>query len=225
MAVHFLAWVTSLSYTSVGSSMMTFGTQPIFASIIAHFFLGEKFRKSAAIALAIALVGVSIIAAKDYAEKETSVIGVLLALVGAVTMASILCIARVLRRKMRVLPYATTMYLTAGIVLLPGVFLVAGEFPGYAARQWLFLALIIALPQLTGHTLLNWVMKYLKALTVNLSMLVEPVVATIFAMIILGERQTWPFFLGAALILGGVTWHLITEKPAPGPPLPGPENL
>ncbi|MFH1549629.1 MAG: DMT family transporter [Planctomycetota bacterium] len=216
MALHFVSWISSLFVTSVGSAMMTFGVLPVFASIIGHFFLGEKFRKSAAVALVVAMAGIAIISINDYAQEPASVLGNLLALCGAVTFASILCIARVLRRRMHILSYAASMYLIAGLLLAPAFFFIGDEIPGYTSEMWMFLALIIIVPQLTGHTLLNWVMKYLRAFTVNLSVLVEPVVATVLAGFILGETHTWPFFLGGALVIAGIAYHLVSEQRSAG---------
>ena len=158
------------------------------------------------------MAGIAIISINDYSQEPASVLGNLLALCGAVTFASILCIARVLRRRMHILSYAASMYLIAGLLLAPAFFFVGGEIPGYTSEMWMYLALIIIVPQLTGHTLLNWVMKYLKAFTVNLAVLVEPVIATVFAWIILDEAHTWPFFLGGATVIAGIAYHLISEQ-------------
>ena len=226
MAIHFITWVAAVFITKVGSAMMIFGAQPIFAGIVAHFFLGEKFRRSAAVALAVALVGIGIVAANDYTQKPAAAVGVLLALVGAITMGSILCVAKALRRKMHIMSYACSMYLIAGLLTAPGLLFITGEIHGYTGGMWFFLALIIIVPQLTGHTLLNWATKYFKAFTVNLSILIEPILATVLAIIILGERQNFIFLIGGVFILGGITYHLIcerrTRRPAQGPVTGGP---
>ncbi len=214
MAAHFAAWVTSVFHTKVGSAMMTFGAQPIFAGIVAHFFLGERFRRSGIIALAITFAGIGIIAANDYSANPGSLLGSTLALVGAITMASILCIARVLRRKMHIMSYASSVYLIAGLALAPSLFFTAGEFGDYDGSQWLFLALIIVVPQLTGHTMLNWAMKHFTAFTVNLSSLVEPILTAIMAYFILSETQNYFFVAGGTLILGGIGYHLISGQKA-----------
>ena len=43
MALHFVSWVTAAQIMRVGSAMMVFGAQPVFAGIVAHFFLRERF--------------------------------------------------------------------------------------------------------------------------------------------------------------------------------------
>ncbi|MFH1550858.1 MAG: EamA family transporter, partial [Planctomycetota bacterium] len=55
-----------------------------------------------------------------------------------------------------------------------------------------------------------------RAFTVNLSVLVEPVVATVLAGFILGETHTWPFFLGGAIVIVGIAYHLISEQRSSG---------
>ena len=208
MALHFVSWVTAAQTMKVGSAMMVFGAQPVFAGIVSHFFLKERFALSGAIALALAFAGITIIGLGDFVEFG-NVTGTLLALVGAVTMASILCAARVLRRKMHITTYASSVYLVAGLVLAPSFFFTADKLHTYNYEQWIFMGLIVLVPQLLGHTMLNWSMKHFTAFTVNLSSLIEPVLTAILALVILHERQNGWFVLAGVLILGGMAYHLI----------------
>ncbi len=210
MALHFVSWVTAAQTMRVGSAMMIFGAQPVFAGIVAHFFLKERFAVSGVIALALALAGIAIIGLGNLVEFGNFA-GTLLALVGAITMASILCSARVLRRKLHIMTYAASIYLVAGLALAPSFFFTAGKLGDYAYEQWIFMALIVLVPQLMGHTMLNWAMKHYTAFTVNLSSLIEPVLTAVLALVILHERQNELFVLAGALILGGMAYHLISE--------------
>jgi drug/metabolite transporter (DMT)-like permease len=69
----------------------------------------------------------------------------------------------------------------------------------------IFAALALG-PMLLGHTGLNWALKYLPAYVVNLTMLGEPVGATVLAAILPGIREVpaSATFAGGALILVGI---------------------
>jgi drug/metabolite transporter (DMT)-like permease len=69
----------------------------------------------------------------------------------------------------------------------------------------IFLGLAVG-PMLLGHTGMNWALKYLPAYVVNLTVLGEPVGATLLGMILPGIRQipSSMTLIGGAIALAGV---------------------
>ena len=69
----------------------------------------------------------------------------------------------------------------------------------------IFVGLAIG-PMLIGHTGMNWALKYLPAYVVNLTVLGEPVGATLLGALIPSIRQipTVNTLVGGAIVLGGV---------------------
>ena len=61
-------------------------------------------------------------------------------------------------------------------------------------------------PMLLGHTGMNWALKFLPAYVVNLTVLGEPIGATVLGAIIPSIRQvpTVSTLVGGAIMLGGV---------------------
>jgi drug/metabolite transporter (DMT)-like permease len=53
-------------------------------------------------------------------------------------------------------------------------------------------------PQILGHTVLNWALKYVDASVISGTILAEPVVSALLAWLVLSERP------GLATVLGGV---------------------
>jgi drug/metabolite transporter (DMT)-like permease len=66
------------------------------------------------------------------------------------------------------------------------------------------LVLLAVIPQLVGHTTLNWALRYLPAARVSLLVLGEPIGAGLLAFALFGELPTWLGGLGAAIILLGL---------------------
>jgi drug/metabolite transporter (DMT)-like permease len=70
------------------------------------------------------------------------------------------------------------------------------------------------LSQLAGHSCYNWALKWVSASAVAVSLLGEPVGASILAYFLFGEALGISTVAGGALILGGI--YLSASGPAPG---------
>ena len=61
---------------------------------------------------------------------------------------------------------------------------------------------IALVPMIFGHTLYNWALKWISAPVVSISLLGEPVGASILAFIVLGESPGVLTLVGGAVTLG-----------------------
>jgi drug/metabolite transporter (DMT)-like permease len=92
----------------------------------------------------------------------------------------------------------------AAVLLVLSV-LVAGEpFTGYSTKTFVMLGLLALVPQLVGHSAINWALAYVPAALVAVAILGEPVGATALAAIILEEMPSGFEIAGALLVLAGV---------------------
>ncbi len=71
-------------------------------------------------------------------------------------------------------------------------------------RLYLWLLALGIIPQLLGHSLLNWALKYISAAYVSLTLLGEPIGTSILAYIFLRESPTLLEGVGAVFILAGI---------------------
>ena len=76
----------------------------------------------------------------------------------------------------------------------------------HAARDWLVFSGLALGPMLIGHTGQNWALRYLPAYAVNLTLLGEPVGATLIAWFLpaIGETPSASAVVGGGLILLGI---------------------
>jgi drug/metabolite transporter (DMT)-like permease len=63
-------------------------------------------------------------------------------------------------------------------------------------------------PQILGHTILNWALKYVDASIISGIILPEPVVSALLAWLILSERPGLATVLGGVVVLVGL-YHLL----------------
>lgn len=95
-------------------------------------------------------------------------------------------------------------YATAAIVLLPLPLLFRTGYTGYSAQVYVAILLMALFPQLIGHTSFNWAVRWISPTLVTLTILAEPIGASILGMIIFQETPSWAVALGALIILAGV---------------------
>jgi drug/metabolite transporter (DMT)-like permease len=113
-------------------------------------------------------------------------------------------IGRRVRARIAFPRYLLLVNSVSGATLLALAALGGTSLSGYPAATWGWLLLLAAGPHLMGHGLLNWSVRRLPAFTVNMAVLGEPVLATIYAAFLFREVPGPPFYAGALLIAGGI---------------------
>jgi drug/metabolite transporter (DMT)-like permease len=219
LALHFATWITSLEFTTVASSVVLVTTTPLWVAILAPLVLHERLRAAAGVGLILALTGGIIVSLSDACVWKAGIpvcpslqdffsgsgfLGDFLALFGAWMAAGYMLTGRKLRSNMKLVPYIFLVYGMAGVVLLI-IMLVMGKNPiGLPTTAYLWFALLALVPQLLGHSIFNWALKYLPASYVSVTLLGEPVGSTLLAYFIFQEMPGWVKFGGALLILAGI---------------------
>jgi drug/metabolite transporter (DMT)-like permease len=204
LSLHFAFWIGSLKYTSVASSVVLVTTYPIFVGIGSRFFLKERMGLYLVFGIVLSVLGSGLISYGDMAISREALMGDGLALLGALTASGYFLVGRKMRKSQDLLSYIFPVYSAAGFLLVIFSLLSQKNFFGYSWTTYLFLFLLALIPQLIGHTTINWALKYLPASMVALTYLGEPVGSTILAYFILNEELTpWKIF-GGILILAGI---------------------
>jgi len=218
LAVHFATWISSLEFTSVASSVVFVATGPLWVAILSPMVLNERLTFVAMIGLALAFCGGTVIGLSDacvlqnglHCPELSQVLrgramwGNFLALCGAWAVSGYLLIGRKVRAKMSLVPYIFLVYGFAALALILFVF-AAHENPfvySPSAYGWIFL--LAAIPQLIGHSMFNWLLKYLSATMVAVTTLAEPVGSATLAFFLLNETPALAVIVGGALILIGI---------------------
>ncbi|MEW6662055.1 MAG: DMT family transporter [Bacillota bacterium] len=211
LALHFYTWITSLYFTTVASSTVLVSTHPLFVVAGSYLFLKEKVSAQALIGSILAIGGCVIIGLGDFALGGKAFLGDMLAVAGAGFVAAYFVIGRGLRRKLSLLSYVVVVYSTCSLVLLFIALTTNAPLYPYPPETWaLFLALAVV-PTIGGHTLFNWVLGHLPAPVVSVSILGEPVVASILAVLFLAESPTLQQAAGGAIIIIGMLRFFLSK--------------
>jgi len=212
LTIHFSAWITSLKYTSVASSVVLVQSAPIFVALGSLVFLRERLSLLMISGIAIALIGAIGISIHDFAMNQGTLFGNVLALGGALGAAGYLLAGRKIRAEVDTFRYVTIVYSLTAIFLLILTLVSGTALTGYSGRNYLLFLAIAFFPQVIGHTSFNWALKYFSATTVSILLLGEPIGASILAVIFLGETVSLMKIIGGMVILVGVSIAIIAES-------------
>jgi drug/metabolite transporter (DMT)-like permease len=204
LAVHFGLWITSLGYTSVATSVVLVTASPIFVALASRMLFGQRLGRRALFGIGISLAGAVLIGYGDWIVGTKSLLGGVLALSAALAITGYLLIGQRLRRRMGLLSYVTLTYSSAGVLLLIAAFVAGYSLTGYSSGTYLMLVLLALVPQLIGHSSLNWSLRFVPATFVAIAVLGEPVGASLWAFLFLHEAPSVAELFGGALILAGV---------------------
>lgn len=207
LALHFATWITSVTLTSVAASVLLVSTTPVFVALASWWLSRERLRGMGWFGIGLTLVGVGLIGGGDLTGSSAT--GNMLALAGGAAAGGYLLAGAGARRDLGIIEYAVVAYAVAAVLVL-GVCLVADvELGGYPAVTWWSLAGLIAGPQLLGHTVINFVLVDIDATTVSVTIMAEPIIATLMAFVLFAETPSALVFPGGVLILAGI--YLVTS--------------
>ncbi|MDP8206938.1 MAG: DMT family transporter [Candidatus Electryonea clarkiae] len=208
LCFHFATWITSLSYTTVATAVFLILLQPIFIAIAAHWLLQEHLNRWNIGAMLITVMGALLICGGDFQFESNHLFGSFLAFIGAIGSAGYLFIARVARPDrmsqgggVRLNRYLPPVYWVAAIGMLIVCLVAKVELFPFPAKTWISLISLALIPTVIGHSLFNWALRYLPAFSVNISIVGEPVGASLLAFFLLAERPSAGLLIGAPLMI------------------------
>ncbi|MFC7216824.1 DMT family transporter [Streptomyces polyrhachis] len=218
MATFQTAYFAAVEATGLAvGTVVTLGAGPVLIACGARLFLGERIGVGGAAAVLGALTGLAVLVLGG-SGASVRPLGVLLALVSACGYAATTLITRGAGRSGGQEDAMTTTAWTFGLGTLPLLPLAALEGPGLAlphtddpARLLLLLAYVVVVPTALAYVLYFAGAVVVRAATVAVVMLIEPVSAAAIAVLLLGEHLTAATVAGTVLLLGAVAGLTLAE--------------
>ena len=214
LAIHFTAWVSSLQFTTVLVSVVIVSTGPIWVAVLEVLFLHIRLSRLVVAGLIIALAGGVIIGipingaaeltARGADDLRATATGALLAWIGALSVSVYMLIGRVLRTRLAVIPYVWLVYSVAAIFGGSVILLTSTRVTGYATEGYAVLLAMGLVPQLLGHSSLNYLLEYFPAALVSMFSQLEPLGSALLALVLFRELPPEQQITGSVIIVIGV---------------------
>ena len=203
LGCHFACFFLGVRNTSIANATLLGCMAPIFTVIIS-IFQKKKINKMTYVGLSVALIGGGIIQSGDLSLNNANLFGNSIALLSALFIAITFVLAEEIRQETNSIVYGRSLFFVASITVLL-IAATAGDsilnFKAGDIPWFLFLGLV---PSIFGHNLLNYAVKYITPTAVSSVPLGEPIIASIFALLLFGEAIPFGALLGGPVVLIGV---------------------
>jgi len=212
LGLSFALWFASLKLTTVASSTIILALQPILAIVGGFFFYKERVDLRTILTIGIAIIGVVMVGWGDLGHANSSaILGDFLSFLNVIAVVGYLLIGQTKVKQMSHWIYSFSVFLFAGLAL--HIYNLVAGVPtlDYPPREWGIFLLLAIFPTLS-HVIFNFLLSHVNATTISMSVLGEPVGATIVAVILLDERIHSLQFVGGLVVLVGVSLFLIQRK-------------
>lgn len=198
-------WHFSILFTSVANSTVLANLQPIVVTLAGWLIWKRNVSRTFIAGMLVAIAGMFVLVGPNFAIGGRPLLGDALAALTAVFYASYLLAIKIARdagtSTARVMAWSSTI---TSIVLLPIALLMPQPFLPSAASGWWVLVGLAMVTQVLGQGLIAYAFARLPASLSSVSLLIQPVMAALFAWILFGEAIGPVQFTGAALVLAGI---------------------
>lgn len=203
-----LLFTVGLSRTTSGHSAMILAVGPIIILIFAHAIKLESLTAAKLVGMAIAFVGVAILATEQglNLRHSATLAGDIFTLFGTTSFAIYVVLGKKVARQYDSISMNTINLAAASILLLPITIhqAILLDWRSVGRAGWAGLFYMAAVSSVAAYTLFYWVLRYMDASRVAAVNYLQPIGAVVVAAAFLGEMPTRNLLLGGVLILLGV---------------------
>jgi drug/metabolite transporter (DMT)-like permease len=198
-------WHKSIQLTSVANATLLANLASIFVTLAAWIFMRQRPTRVFLVGLAAALLGVALLVHASLGFSSTGLAGDALGVVTAVFYAGYLLAVKALRDRGAATLHLMAVTTTVTAILLFPVALATGEpmLPQSALGWWILIGLAL-ISHAAGQGLIAYALAHLPAAFSSVSLLFQPVMAAVFAWLLLAEPLVALQLAGGATVLAGI---------------------
>jgi drug/metabolite transporter (DMT)-like permease len=210
LAVHLMSWIVGARMTPTANASLIVNLMPLAMPFFLVWLTGESLNRREVVATAVALVGVTVLAAGDLNLSPTYFAGDLICFGSMLFYALYLALGRRNRTFPSVWLYLVPLYAVGGLVSSCVALILTNPLQPYSQRE---IALILGLglvPTVLGHSLLNRSMQHFRGQLVTLVNMSQFVFAGIMAFFLFSEVPAPTFFVASGLVVASV-WIVVAN--------------
>jgi drug/metabolite transporter (DMT)-like permease len=198
------AWHVSILYTSVANATLEANFAPVFVTAGAWLLWRERPSAQFVGALGLTALGAALLIAPNFALGGRTLAGDALGVLTAVFYAGYMLALKSATSGASTARIMAVSTAVAAAALLPYALATAEVFRAQDARGWMVLAALALVPQVGGQSLIAFGFARLPASLSAVSLLLQPLLAALYAWLLLGEAMSGMQMAGAAVVLAGI---------------------
>ncbi len=212
MGINWILLFEAYKYTTVSVATLSYYFAPVIVTVVCPILFKEKLTGKQIVCFVMSTVGLVMITGISDSGGESNLKGIIFGLGAAVFYASVVLLNKFIRN-VEGIHRTFLQFVSAIVVLLPYVVFTSGvTLGGMNDKGWLNL-LIVGLVH-TGITYCMYFssLKELPGQKAAILSYIDPLVAVVISVTVLGETMTLWQIVGGGLILGFTLWNEISPK-------------
>lgn len=207
MGINWILLFEAYKYTTVSVATLSYYFAPVIVTAVCPFLFKEKLTRKQLICFVMSTIGLVMITGTGHVGQGSDLIGILFGLGAAVFYATVILLNKFIK-KVEGIHRTFLQFLSAIVILLPYVIMTSGITLGNLnGIGWINL-LVVGLIH-TGVTYCMYFssLKELPGQKAAILSYIDPLVAVLISVTILGESMTLWQVMGGILILGFTLWN------------------
>lgn len=186
---------------------MLFGLEPVFIAIFSVMFAGERLTMWLAAGIAIAIAGTTVLMAGNVLAPvaDVELLGLILVTLSTMGWGVYTVAIKPVSTKYGSLPITG---LTLGVSAFPMLLFISPNLVtsvvALTSFQWLIVSTLVVVCTILATMAWNYAINHMSGSLAGVFLYMQPIIAAITGIMLLGETVTWPLILGGSLIILGV---------------------
>jgi drug/metabolite transporter (DMT)-like permease len=197
-------WHWSIAYTTVANATLLTNFAPIFVALGTWAMFRERLSRQLLFGMVTGLAGAMFLVGPHVGLGGTRLLGDALGVLTAVFYGGYLLAVKQARATFSTVTLMALSTTVSALVLLPIALLSPQPAWPANATGWAVVIALALITQILGQGLIVYAFAHLPATMSSVSLLIQPLVATVLAWWLFGEALGPIQFIGAALILAGI---------------------
>ena len=212
MGVNWILLFEAYRYTTVSAATISYYFAPVLVTAACPLLFRERLTRKQIVCLVMSALGIVLITGVGELRGGTDALGILFGLGAAVFYATVILLNKSIR-SVAGIQRTFLQFLAALLILAPYVAATGGLTLGALdARGWVCLAVVGFFHTGVTYCLYFSALRELSGQEVALLSYIDPLVAVLISVTVLGEPITAAQLLGGALVLGFTLWNELPEK-------------
>ena len=207
MGFNWILLFEAYKYTTVSVATLSYYFAPVIVTAVCPILFREKMTKKQALCFAMSTLGLVLITGIGNLSGGRDLLGIGCGLGAAVLYATVILLNKFIRN-VQGIHRTFLQFLAAILVLIPYVWMTGGvTLAGMGTVGWVNLLIVGFIHTGITYCLYFSSLKELPGQKAAILSYIDPLVAVLISVAVLGEAMTLPQFIGGAMILGFTLWN------------------
>jgi len=204
LALHFVFWIYGARLAPAANATLVVNLVPLVMPFVTLVMVGERVTREEWIATVFTIAGLLVLAVSDFRFDPEYLKGDGMCFISMLFLTVYLAMARRHRHAGSVWIYVVPLYFIAGVIcMMISVFMGVNPVMVYSGREVLLIMALVLIPTVTGHSILNYSMRHLRAQVVSIAGVGQFVFGGIIGWVLYDEVPGFLFYAASALIVAG----------------------